>query len=307
MTDKQSNHVDMILNVIRVYNDNQPIIDSKPDVGAQFMQLIAKRGFINLAIGGQSGSTATDKAFVRKALDEYSFGVMAPVKAWAVTQNDVTLKDDMDYSLTELSRVKDDTYADFLRYRRDKVNGVLGSLGGLGFTPITVSEWDLKISGYAAVVTDPRQAIINRALHTENLDKYIKEALVICNDVLDGMMVLYKGIAAYGDLYSKYVMAREIIDLTGPGDGGDTSTQAMIEVLIKNVMTGSPVAGVAVKLTPGDEELITGVDGVAKFAGVAPGVYNANTVAIGYAPGMFPVDAPTPGGYNFTFQIAPMP
>ncbi|HRB54271.1 MAG TPA: hypothetical protein PLD87_11400, partial [Bacteroidia bacterium] len=186
------------------------VIDSKPDVGAQFMLLKSKRTLINIAIGGQSGSTATDKSLIRKDLDDFSFGVMAPVKAWAVTQNNVTVKDEMDYSTSDLGKVKDDTYVDFLRHRRDIVSGLVPSLGGLGFTPALIVEWDLKISTYEASITDPRQAVINRALHTENLDKYIKEALNICNDVLDGFMVLFKGPAAFGDLYSKYVKAREI-------------------------------------------------------------------------------------------------
>ncbi len=194
MTDKQSNHVDMILNVIRVYTDYQVMIDSKAAVGAQFVALKAKQGLIGVAIGGQSGSTATDKALVRADLDEFSFGVMAPVKGWAITQNDVRLRDEMDYSLTELGKEKDDTYVEFLRRRRDLVNGLIGLLGGLGFTTELIEEWDLKIGRYEEAVTDPRQAIINRAVHTENLDKYIKEALGICY-VLDDMMVLFKGVA----------------------------------------------------------------------------------------------------------------
>jgi hypothetical protein len=305
MTDKQSNHVDMILNTIRVYDDNQATIDSKPDVGAQFILLKTKRAFINIAIGGQSGSTATDKSLIRKDLDEFSFGIMAPVKAWAVTQNNVTVKDEMDYSISDLGKVKDDTYVEFLRHRRDIVNGLIGSLGGLGFTAVLIVEWDLKISTYEASITDPRQAIINKALHTENLDKYIKEALVICNDVLDGLMVLFKT-AAFGDLYNKYVMAREIIDLTGPGDGTDPGVNAVINISFTDAVTGLAVEGAEVELSGITEKEVTDAEGEVQFD-VAPAVYTATVTKAGYSTGNFSLEAETAGVYNFTFQLTPMP
>lgn len=305
MTDKQSNHVDMLLNTIRIYTDNQATIDSKPDVGAQFNLLIAKRSMINAAIAGQSGSTATNKNLVRQDLDEFSFGVMAPVKGWAVTQNNVTLKDEMDYSLTDLKEIKDDTVVDFLKHRRDIVNGLVPSLGGLGFTPALIVEWDLKISTYEAVVTNPRQAIINRAVHTENLDKYIKEALDVCNDVLDNLMVLFKG-AAYGDLYNKYVKAREIVDLTGPGDGTEPGVNAVINIEFKDIVTGLVVAGAEVGLNGIAEKEETNAEGKVVFS-VAPANYNVSVEKVGYATGNFPIDAPTAGVYNFTLQLTPMP
>lgn len=305
MTDKQSNHFDMILNTIRVYDDNQATIDSKPDVGAQFTLLKTKRGLINIAIGGQSGSTATDKSLIRKDLDEFSFGVMAPVKGWAVTQNNVTLKDEMDYSISDLGKVKDDTYVDFLKHRRDLVNGLILSLGGLGFTSMLITEWDLKISGFEASITDPRQAVINRALHTENLDKYIKEALGICNDVLDNLMVLFKA-PIYGDLYSKYVKAREIIDLVGPGDGTNPSVNAVINITFTDAVTGLAVEGAEVQLSGVVEKEETDAEGKVQFE-AAPAIFNATVTKVGYALGNFSLDAQTPGVYNFTFQLTPMP
>ena len=54
MTDKQSNHVDMILNTIRVYDDNQAVIDSKPDVGIQ-------KVFPNAGFGLPNGRKWTPK------------------------------------------------------------------------------------------------------------------------------------------------------------------------------------------------------------------------------------------------------
>jgi hypothetical protein len=304
MTDKQSNHVDMILNVIRVHNDYAPSILTKPAVDDQFQLLIAKRDLINIAIGGQSGSTATDKALLRKALDDYSYLVMAPVKGYAVTINDVTLKDDMDHSLSELSKVKDDTYVEFLNYRKNKVNSILAALAGLGYTAVTITEWELKIAAYSAAITDPRQAVINRALHTENLDRYIKEALDICNDVLDAMMVVFKATPGTGEIYTKYVMAREIIDLTGPGDGSET--EAIIKVTIKDAVTTAFLAGVTVKLQEDGQELVTDAEGVVVFEPTAPGMDNVFTTLAGYASGNFPIDTVV-GENNFTFQITPLP
>jgi hypothetical protein len=303
MTDKQSNHVDMILNVIRVYTDYQVMIDSKAAVGAQFVALKAKQGLIGVAIGGQSGSTATDKALVRADLDEFSFGVMAPVKGWAITQNDVRLRDEMDYSLTELGKEKDDTYVEFLRRRRDLVNGLIGLLGGLGFTTELIEEWDLKIGRYEEAVTDPRQAIINRAVHTENLDKYIKEALGICY-VLDDMMVLFKGVAL-GEVYKKYVMAREIIDLGEAGDGTDGGVEAVINLLFTNGITTVPLVGVEVGLGGSDVRGVTDEAGRVRFS-VGPSRYNVVIEAEGFARGNFPVDVPIAGVYSFKFQLRPV-
>src|SRR3990172_10244550 len=110
MTDKQSNHVDTINNVARLYSDNMALINTIPDLATQYGELNLKRGLINTAIGGQSGSSVgftTNKQMVREALDEYSFNIMAPVASWAVVQKDTVLRTAMNISKTELGNVKD--------------------------------------------------------------------------------------------------------------------------------------------------------------------------------------------------------
>jgi len=306
MTDKQSNHVDSINNVCRIYTDNQAIIDTKPDVAAQFGILLGKKTLISIAIGGQSGSTATNKEQIRKDLDEFSYGIIAPMKSWAITQNNETIRGEMDYSQTKLGAVKDDTYPEFLRHRKGVVDANMGSLAGLGFTPVLTLTWEGKIVMYEAVTTDPRQAIINRAVHTDNLDKYIKEAMKQMDEVLDGYMVLFKT-AGTMDLYNKYVKAREIIDLKGPGTGGGDGVSALIKCFITDSGDSSPIEGVTAKLLPSGQEKHTGPDGSVKFDGVVPGMYNLELSASGYASVNVSLDAPTPGEYIFTFQMVKMP
>jgi len=176
-------------------------------------------------------------------------------------------------------------------------------LGGLGFTTELIEECDLKIGRYEEAVTDPRQAIINRAVHTENLDKYIKEALGICY-VLDDMMVLFKGVAL-GEVYKKYVMAREIIDLGEAGDGTDGGVEAVINLLFTNGITTVPLVGVEVGLGGSDVRGVTDEAGRVRFS-VGPSRYNVVIEAEGFARGNFPVDVPIAGVYSFKFQLRPV-
>ncbi len=305
MTDKQSNQVDSINNVIRVHNDYAALIATRPAVADQFALLIGRKGLINAAIGGQSGSIATNKPAVRKALDDLSFGLMAPVKGWAVTVGDTTIKDDMDHSLTDLGKVKDDTYPEFLRYRKAKILANIAALGGLGITAVQLDAWELQIVAYEAVSVSPRQAIINRKLHTENLDLLIKDSMKLMTDVLDGMMVLFKN-AASMELYQKYTAAREIIDLTGPGDGEETD-KALITVLVKDSSTNVVIEGATCTLTPGGQVQTTDAAGVATFDAEEPGVYNCEIAAAGYIAGTLPIDANVPGTHNFNYSLVPMP
>lgn len=304
MTDKQSNHVDSINNVYKVYTDHLGTIGTKAAVDAEFSKLGNLKQLISTAIGGQSGSTTgstVTKKQIREDLNSYSFGLMAPVKGWAVTQNDNTLVADMDHSETDLGKIKDDTFADFIKLRRDNVVNNLVNLGGLGIVQADIDLWDQKIAAFEAVTTDPRQAIINRSLHTDNLAIHIPAAMQLMDEVLDGMMVLFKN--SDPELYAKYVKSREIIDLKGPGDGTPDGVNAIINIVFTNAADLTPIVGAGVSLN-GEAEVFTDAEGKVQFT-KAPGVYAADVTADGFANASFSLDVVTPGVYNFTFQLTP--
>lgn len=127
----------------------------------------------------------------------------------------------------------------------------------------------------------------------------------LMTDVLDGMMVLFKN-AAGMELYQKYTAAREIIDLTGPGDGEETD-KALITVLVKDSSTNVVIEGATCTLTPGGQVATTNALGIATFNGEEPGTYNCEIAAAGYITGTLPIDANVAGEHNFNFSLVAMP
>jgi hypothetical protein len=222
MTDKQSNWLDMYAAVYAFYLSKQPIIDTTPVLAAAFASLNAKKAAIQLNAQGQTINTtgqAISKKNFRTILDTLSYGIMAPVSGWSYDQGNNELYANTKDPLSALQKIKDDTYPEYLRLRHQKITEVLPSLGPLNITAVMLAAWDTAIDDYEGIVSSPRLALTNKKVFTDNLPQLFSETNTFLKKVLDKLMVGLK--ATQPDIYSGYVLSREIID-RGTGSDSDT-------------------------------------------------------------------------------------
>jgi hypothetical protein len=223
MNDRQSNWLDMYNTLWDFYLDKQATIDTILALPPAFASFNTKRLAVKSAAQGQSMATtgaAVNKSNLRAELDEFSYGIMAPVAGWAYSEENFDLHANMDYSQAKLEAIKDDTYPEFLDYRHQLLSDIVADLADLGITQPVLDAWEQAIDDYQAVLNAPRLAITSKKIHTDNLPGLFTDTNNFLKNVLDKLMVAHKN--PNPEIYDGYVLAREIIDRGhGPSNGDD--------------------------------------------------------------------------------------
>jgi len=266
MNNKQSNHLDMFNATKQVYTTHQAVIDSVQARGLAFTTFTGNVAAINSNIATQSMVTTgvtTDKGVSRTALNELSGVIFGIARAWALANNDNTNAEDLDFSMSDLAHIKDDTIIPFLNHRKTIIENNATALEDYGITTEIIDAWTDSITAFDTHNTLPRAVIIEIGTSTEQLELLFKGTMNLLRNTIDPLMRLLK--ATNPLLYARYIRARIIIDRGGtrPSDPQPASTN--VNGAITDAATGQPIEDVLLILSANGDSMEARTDATGRY------------------------------------------
>lgn len=213
MNDKQSNWLDMFRAVNMFYLANMAEIDLVPARTAAFTQHQTNITAIEVKAGLRSATTTgvtQDKRTLRINLENHTYGNIQQVKAYAISINDNTMLALMDFELSYVRAIKDDTLGPWSQQRLNTINPILPALISYGITPATITAWQAAIDAFIPFISAPRNAQVIISGHVQDLKNLFSISNAHLDNTVDSLMNIFR--ASNPSLYYNYAQAREIID-----------------------------------------------------------------------------------------------
>ena len=261
MNDKQENHLSMFRTVFEVCNQNIALITPITALNNAYTNYSTNLGLLNDVVLQQTlhiEGVAEDKANLKSKLAHVSSIVAQVVKSYAVSINDNTLKQEVDFSETDLLKSRDITIQLHCQTIQNLATTHLAALAAFGITPAIMTNLATALTDYQAQMASPTVARDNRAVATENLASLITETNDLLRFQIDSNMRIFELSAP--DFYKLYRNARKIIDLGGgrkPGFG-------TIKGVVKEAVTNLVLEGALIELL--DTDAIVVSDALGEFA-----------------------------------------
>jgi hypothetical protein len=296
MNNDQSDRLDMFKAVIRFNTDTAVITATRPAFGVGIADLQTVVTGIEQAAGLQSTATSgafTDKNVLQETLCQALFVVTSGTKAYAASVSNNTLEEEMNYSITDLRRIGDETIVPFTDNIVLLVTPHLAALAPFGITPLVMTALSTAKTNYKNFISIPRMAVTAKAAQTEALPPLFTQGTNICRKILDPIAVTLK--AANPDWYNQYQNVRKIINTAQ----GTTS----LEGIVTRQSDGTPLYNVEVKVNELNLIIHTDVNGFYRFAPIKRGTYTITFTLSGYETvtlGAFEIKM----GHNITKNIS---
>lgn len=221
-----------------------------------------------LSVGTTTGVTLDTNA-LRKTMTEIALKCSGAVIAYATAINNNTLKAQVNFTKSDLDRMRKDEVDDACQTIHDVTNTNFGNVQNYGITATDVSDLQTTINLYRTSVQNPRQAIINRADANRQITELIRQIIdTLFKGQLDKMVVTLK--TSNPSFHEKYFSSREIIDLG--------KTTGKLRGTVKD-RPGNPISGAAIILRITSQTDIayqtqTDTDGAFGIANIKPGNYD---------------------------------
>ena len=275
MTSDQSDRLDMFNAVIQFNTDTTLITATRPAFGVGIGQLSTVVVNIGKAAGKQSTPTSgsfTDKNALQETLCQQLFVVTSGTKAYAASINNNTLEQEMNYSISELRKIKDESIIPFTDNIVLLVTPVLVPLVPFGITAAVMTALQTAKTNYQNFLSLPRMAVTAKAAQTEALPPLFTQGTHICRKILDPIAVTLK--PANPDWFNQYQNVRKVINTAQ----GTTS----LEGIVINESTNAPVYNVEVKVNELNLITHTDVNGHYIFSPIKRGTYTITFTLLGF-------------------------
>lgn len=214
MKNKQEDKLSMYLTVEKDCNANKDIWSNMPgfvDTFGRFKNLISE---IKTQQEIQKGRTTGITKSKQKEEDEMIQATIesaSAVHAFASIIGDDELMSKVNYSPTNLMRLRDTDLRAVCQTIHDAAESVIAQLEDYGKTPEDLEKLQKEINDFSDMISEPRSAIGTRATATAKLEELFQEADTLLRDQLDMLMVNYK--SSHPKFYNKYRSARMIVDM----------------------------------------------------------------------------------------------
>jgi hypothetical protein len=241
MKNETSNRVNMINANITFCDGNTTVTMSIPAFATVLAAIKAKMLLINSynQIGGGTTKGVTlDTNALRKAMTTLGVKCANATLAFANSTNNNTLAALVDFSETELNRMKKEDVDDTCQAIHDATNNNIAGASNFGVTPIDVTDLLAAIGLYRVASQYPRQAIISKSQAKLQADIMVREIIdELLVKQLDKMANTLKPTQL--EFWRGYRQSREVIDL------GSTTAKVRGTVLDENDV---PLIGVSFKI-----------------------------------------------------------
>ncbi|HUM51548.1 MAG TPA: carboxypeptidase-like regulatory domain-containing protein [Chitinophagales bacterium] len=279
MKGKQENTLTMFDTIIAVLALNLPLITAIPALLAKFnlfKTLTEEINDIVLAQILQIEGRTEDKNAAKEKLALHANVVAEVVKSFAMDTNNDVLKVEVDYSETDLIRLRDIMIQQVAQIIYTRANTNIVALADYGITTQIMDDLLDAITKYQSKLPTPTVARDMREVATTELKEKIKEA----NDLLRFNMDSGMGVFKLTNLhfYRLYKNARSIIDLHGSA----TDTTGVVKGVVKDVATGLIITGAVIEVI--DNLDVVSSDVLGEFElNLEPGTYSIRVNKDGYS------------------------
>ena len=213
MTGNQSDRLDMY-DVVLTYIQNTNVIAAtraglitgKTNLAAVVAEIKQKVA----AQGTQTGGSSDEKEVMKGELALVMFSVTSGTYGYASSIENLILKEEMNYSLSELQKLRDDTIETVCNNIKSKVEAHLGvPLEGFGVDAEVLEIMEAAKSAYVESKDKPREAAVDKKVQTDALGPLFTKATGILHDIMDKAANTLN--ATEKDWFSGYHNARMII------------------------------------------------------------------------------------------------
>jgi hypothetical protein len=190
-----------------------------------------------------TGITA-DKLQSKQKLCRMTAETAGVIYAYAVTVGDNTLKMAVDFPVSDLTRMREDSLAVRCQSIHDAGSANLAALADYGVTQASLDNLQTAIDTYSADTPKTRTAISQRKTMTAKLAHLFDETDTLLKDRLDKLVQIFN--SAHPDFVQTYEAARRIVK--------PPTTHTQLKGTITDQTTHAPVknATVTATLKPGD-------------------------------------------------------
>jgi hypothetical protein len=275
MNAKQEAKLNMFRATQKHCNDNAAIVATVPAFATTLTAFNSKVSAIistaqqeDLVIKG----ITVDKAVAKKTLCQLTADVAAPISAFASARGDNKLKQEVNFSFSDLFKTKDDMLAPRCQNIKDAGTANLAALASYGLTAASLTALQTTIDSYQVKVPTPRNSVAQKKTIRENLKKLILEASTVLKEQMDKTVVGFK--AAHPDFVSTYKANRKILDPK------QSVTTLNGEVLNSN--DKSPVSGATIVVIETGSKTSSNEKGGYEIKPIPAGIYTINILASKY-------------------------
>ena len=214
MKSNQENKLSMYYAVQRVCAANNLVWGGLPAFVSGFNDFKTSIGKIETILKAQERGilgVAKDKDAIQDSMIDLSLRVAGAVFAYASDTSNLTLKGKVNYSRSELKRVRDSISGQRCQVIADEANTVIGVLATYGIVPADITLLRAKIIDFTNALSAPRTAIAERKGATDELTKQVRKTDVLLKEKLDKLIEKFK--VSSVDFYKLYFDARRIVDI----------------------------------------------------------------------------------------------
>jgi hypothetical protein len=214
-----------------------------------------------------------DKENLKQTLCQRASDVANIVYAFAAATSNSALKEEVNFPISKLARMKDTELAQICRQIHDKAfaNKVPLQLN-YGLTPQMLTDLQAAIDAYAAATPKPRTAMSQRKTLNASLRQLFKEADEVLLDQMDRLVVTFR--ESNPDFVTTYENARIIID--------PSTTTTQLKGTVTKAADNAPVAGATVTIVETGKTAKTTTTGKYTIKPLAPNKYTVKVTATGF-------------------------
>lgn len=218
MNKRDESKVSMYKAVEAHCNANQTIIATSVAFLASFNAFVAKLASLFTSESSaqkQTKGVALDKDALKAILIQAAYDIASVVFAYASKSKNETLKQSVNFSITDLDRLKDEFIVPVCTNIKKAANDNLVALADYGVTAAKLTALQTNMDNYASATPKPRLAKTQKTTDNKNVKAVMKEIDDILKNEMDKTVVVFR--AANPNFVTKYTEVRKIVD---PGTSG---------------------------------------------------------------------------------------
>jgi hypothetical protein len=203
---------------IEIYQHILPLktaIDKAAEKHAMISGLVLKQQKVNSGI-------AENKNNMIEATGKTAYMICGMLIAYSNATNDVTLKNQANYSKTKLTLDADNDCIIRQRLVLNLAEANATVLEPYGLTPDLLATYKTKVESTEASMSLPRQASTESSTATKTLDVLFSEMNTIFRETIDKLILQFED--SHPEFYTAYIKARMVINLGGRSSKGDSDT-----------------------------------------------------------------------------------
>ena len=277
MKKNQENKYNMYVSTLAALDEHSTEIAS---IGALADSIAQFRSTVNeIADADQAQATpitgvSSDKREARDVLIDLVLEVAGAVQAYASTNQNRTLFEEVDFSKTDLMKQSDSQLPATAQIVHDAAQTNLSSLADYNIDAPKLAELATAINEYRIAVPMTRVAITARKSQTDRLDDLFETGDALVKERIDKLMQQFKSTNTV--VYTDYSNARVIVD------AGIRHT--VLKGKVTDAVTGDPLVGAKVTIVELDRSTPTGIDGVYAIKEFQGAIYTVRAELAGYQP-----------------------